>query len=138
MKEINGLYCWKKGEKAKLSENFNTTEFECHGSADGEEQYISVELIKFLEKVRSVFQRPIKINSGYRTKIYNAQVGGASDSQHCKGMAADFAPLLKPEFNKELDRLIKIVDKLSPGGMGIYSSWVHADVRTGPKARWRG
>ena len=35
----------------------------------------------------------IKITSGYRTPAYNKQIGGATNSQHCKGEAVDLQPL---------------------------------------------
>ena len=35
----------------------------------------------------------IRITSGYRTPAYNKQIGGATNSQHCKGEAVDLQPL---------------------------------------------
>ena len=37
----------------------------------------------------------IRVNSGYRTPAYNKQIGGATNSQHCRGEAADIFPLEK-------------------------------------------
>ena len=37
----------------------------------------------------------IRVNSGYRTPAHNKQIGGATNSQHCKGEAADIFPLEK-------------------------------------------
>ena len=37
----------------------------------------------------------IRVNSGYRTPAYNKQIGGATNSQHCKGEAVDILPLEK-------------------------------------------
>ena len=37
----------------------------------------------------------IRVNSGYRTPAYNKQIGGATNSQHCKGEAVDIFPLEK-------------------------------------------
>lgn len=42
-----------------------------------------------LEKIRTHFGKPIKINSAYRSQKVNAAIGGASTSQHCRGQAAD-------------------------------------------------
>lgn len=134
VQEINGFYFWKKGVKAKLSENFSTSEFECNGSDAGEQQKISVALINLLEAIRADFQRPLVINSGYRTAEYNARVGGATKSQHVDGTAADIAPLKNNPA--ELLRLLKICQKKDPKGLGSYSSWIHVDVRSGDKARW--
>lgn len=46
-----------------------------------------------LEPIRALLgNQPIKINSGYRSKWVNRQVGGVINSQHTKGQAADFVP----------------------------------------------
>lgn len=42
-----------------------------------------------LERVRSIVMRPIQILSGYRSKELNAAIGGARNSQHVLGLAAD-------------------------------------------------
>ena len=42
-----------------------------------------------LDKLRGEWGRPIVVTSGYRCKELNAAVGGAHNSQHLKGQAAD-------------------------------------------------
>ena len=42
-----------------------------------------------LDRLRSEWDRPIIVTSGYRCKELNAAVGGARNSQHLKGQAAD-------------------------------------------------
>jgi hypothetical protein len=42
-----------------------------------------------LQPIRDHFNKPVTINSGYRSKAVNASVGGSATSDHCKGMAAD-------------------------------------------------
>lgn len=42
-----------------------------------------------LEPLREAMGEPIKISSGYRCEKLNAAVGGAANSQHMKGQAAD-------------------------------------------------
>lgn len=46
-------------------------------------------LALFLEDVRNVLGKPIKINSAYRSKEVNKSIGGSATSQHCFGCAAD-------------------------------------------------
>jgi len=46
--------------------------------------------VEVLEPVRRHFGRPLRISSGYRCAELNALVGGAPDSQHARGEAADF------------------------------------------------
>ena len=43
-----------------------------------------------LERIRGVLGVPMLISSGYRCSALNAAVGGAHDSQHLTGHAADF------------------------------------------------
>lgn len=42
-----------------------------------------------LDRLRGEWGRPIIVTSGYRCKELNAAVGGARNSQHLKGQAAD-------------------------------------------------
>jgi len=42
-----------------------------------------------LEPLRELYGKPINVNSGYRSKLVNAAVGGAKNSQHTTGQAAD-------------------------------------------------
>ena len=42
-----------------------------------------------LDRLRSEWNHPIIVTSGYRCKELNAAVGGARNSQHLKGQAAD-------------------------------------------------
>lgn len=69
-----------------LSENFSEWEFMDSQTGD---LCVSPELIEKLEVLRGIVGRPLEIISGYRTKATNAAVGGASQSQHLRGRAAD-------------------------------------------------
>jgi uncharacterized protein YcbK (DUF882 family) len=42
-----------------------------------------------LEKIRIHFGRPVTVNSGYRGPKLNKAIGGAKNSQHMTGQAAD-------------------------------------------------
>jgi len=86
---------------------------------------------KILEPVRRHFNKPIRINSGYRGPALNAAVGGSSKSQHCNGEAVDFEidGLPNPELAKwvtencEFDQCI--LEFYDPKE-GPNSGWVHA------------
>lgn len=45
-----------------------------------------------LNPVREIYGKPILISSGYRCPALNAAVGGAANSQHTTGQAADLVP----------------------------------------------
>ncbi len=46
-------------------------------------------LASTLEDIRALLGRPITISSGYRSPAVNAEVGGAANSAHVLGLAAD-------------------------------------------------
>jgi len=46
-------------------------------------------LANFLEAVRTILEKPIFINSGFRSKAVNDSVGSKDTSQHRHGCASD-------------------------------------------------
>lgn len=42
-----------------------------------------------LQPIRDYYNKPIIVNSGYRSPVINKKIGGSPTSDHCKGMAAD-------------------------------------------------
>lgn len=53
-----------------------------------------------LEKLREAWGSPIVVTSGYRSREVNKGVGGANNSQHMRGMAADIRPVYSKDFPK--------------------------------------
>ena len=121
----------KKLDGAKrLSENFRVNEFACKDGSDC--ILVDAELVNFLQKIRNKFNKPVVINSGYRTATYNKSIGGAAFSQHVKGTAADITikgitPLEIAEYAEELMPY--------SGGIGLYKNFTHVDVRA-KRSRW--
>lgn len=73
------------------------------------------------------------INSGYRCKKHNIQVGGEKDSQHLIGKAVDIE---SPKYTgPELSRFVLEVPDFEHGGLGVANFWLHCDVRL-VRARW--
>lgn len=126
------IYSKAKDGTKKLSTNFKVKEFACQDGSDP--IFISPELVEVLQKIRSHFGKAVVINSGYRTAKHNKAVGGATYSQHLYGMAAD----IKVTGVKPAD-VAAYAETLLPksGGIGIYSTFTHVDVRA-VKARWNG
>jgi hypothetical protein len=91
-----------------------------------------------LEVIRSAAgDRPISINSGYRSPSHNTAVGGATHSQHPLGTAADFnVQGMQPRAVSELVTGLIDQGKLPSGGLGVYDNWVHYDHRQDGNARW--
>jgi uncharacterized protein YcbK (DUF882 family) len=123
----------------KLSTNFSLHEFE---SADGTAPNGDVlknltELAKNLEVLRKHLGQPIRVTSGFRSKEHNAKIGGAPASTHILGMAADIqVAKMKPEEIAKAIELLIANGKMKEGGLGIYRTWIHYDIR-GTKARWK-
>ena len=118
--------------KKSVAENFTVGEFACK---DGSEVIlISIELVELLQKIRDHFKAPVTINSAYRNHCYNKKVGGASNSLHLYGAAADIR--VKGIAPKDV---AAYAETLMPdkGGIGTYPTFVHVDVRT-IKSRWKG
>lgn len=46
-----------------------------------------------LDYIRSIFTRPIVVNSAFRSVSVNQAVGGVPTSNHLKGLAADIRPI---------------------------------------------
>lgn len=94
----------------------------------------SEKLLKVLDEIRERTGLPVYINSGIRCKLHNANEGGASDSRHLYGDAADIrCPGMTPR------QLYNIACEVvgNSGGVGIYSWGIHVDTR-GYNARWTG
>lgn len=89
------------------------------------------ELAIFLEQLRTLLNKPIKINSGYRSPEVNKAIGGSSNSQHCKGQAADIiVPGMTP------DQVVQAIIKSSlPYDQVIreFDSWTHVSISSKPR-----
>jgi zinc D-Ala-D-Ala carboxypeptidase len=44
---------------------------------------------RVFEPLRAFLNKPIRVNSGYRSEALNKAIGGSKTSQHCKGEALD-------------------------------------------------
>lgn len=125
-------YSKKKNGNVKLSQNFRVKEFACTDGSDP--IFVAVELVEVLQKIRSHFGKAVKITSAYRTPTKNKAVGGETYSKHLYGMAADIKISgVSPK------KVAEYAEKLMPksGGIGIYGTFTHIDVRTN-KSRWKG
>ena len=58
-------------------------------------------ILRVLDPIRSLYGKPIYVNSGFRCEKLNELVGGAKNSQHLQGKAADITAG-NPKENKKL------------------------------------
>ncbi len=94
-------------------------------------------LISYAQDLRSAFDRPIIIHSGFRTPDSNRVVGGRSDSMHLLGRALDIEIVditaaevqeyIKRHFNDRYPDL---------KGLGCADTFTHIDTRFGNYVDW--
>lgn len=84
-----------------------------------------------LDPLREWYGKPVYVNSGYRSPVLNRLVGGAANSQHLKGEAADITAGSREENRKLFDYIKshlpfdQLIDEKD-------FSWVHVSYkRTG-------
>lgn len=116
----------------QLSKNFNIREFMCKDGTHVPDIYIAnvATLAYMLEQIRLVFNRPIYITSGYRTNTHNTKVGGSVQSWHLQAKAVDFYILgIDPAQIGIAIQTLWERNKILHGGLGVYSNFVHYDLR---------
>ena len=130
----------------KLSKNFSLEEMSRSNTASvrGLPNVPNAEQVKnlkalcenVLQPLRNHLGKPVVINSGFRSQAVNMAVGGAKNSQHTKGEAADikckdflYAKKIYTWImnNLEFDQVI-----LERKGKAV---WVHVSFRTNGKNR---
>lgn len=82
-------------------------------------------------------ENPLVLVSGYRSQQTNAALaersqGVSTHSYHLTAKAVDFRIP-----GRSLDDIYAFLARWSFGGVGLYDSWIHADVGN-PGRRWRG
>ena len=110
---------------------FVDDEFRCKHCGMLPRHGMNTVLMERLDKLRSMYGKPIYVSCGYRCPSHNAEVGGVWNSQHIKGTAAD---VQCPEGMTPFE-LAEIALDSDADGVGVYDWGVHVDVR-GWKARW--
>ena len=116
-----------------LSTSFSRKEFACNCGCGFDT--VSEKLVKALQTLRDIAGKPIAITSGCRCVKHNKKVKGESNSQHLLGTAADIQ--ISGMTPTRMKVLAECIAEFANGGIGIYSTFMHVDVR-GRKARWKG
>ena len=136
----------ERGGGLQLSPHFTLAEFVKSPTADKlgidntppSEAVVNLQLLALnvLEPARTMLGLPIFVNSGYRSPELNAAVGGAKNSQHLLGQAADITTG-SAKSNLQLAMIIK------HGGGGLpfdqlilehcdrnmFPKWLHVSYR---------
>ena len=124
----------KLGKYFDLSEMIRTGTGLINKPDKKEEHNLQLLVENVLDPLRELYGKPIKVNSGYRSKLVNADVGGAKNSDHLYGFAADITAGSKNE-NKKLFELIRDNFQYKQLINEYDYSWVHVsfDVKNNKK-----
>ena len=95
-------------------------------------------LCKALERLRAELGgAKVTVVSAFRPLAYNRAIGSEDTSQHVQGRAADLQVEGHSAEHVHATALrLYEVGELEIGGLGIYDTFCHLDVRGGPLARW--
>ena len=91
--------------------------------------YNLTRLAELLENVRDLFNKPIRINSAYRSVAVNSLLGSKPASQHCIGCAADIR--IEGMTPDQIVKKIVKSDIQYDQVIREFDSWVHISI---PKA----
>ncbi len=119
----------------KITKNFTLSELTktntgITNSPDRQQVVALIQLCgKVLQPARELYGNAIHVNSGFRSLAVNQAVGGARNSQHLLGEAADIS-VHSREGNKKLFEIIK--DNLSFDQLINERdfSWIHVSYRS--------
>ena len=111
----------KVGRSYKVSRNFTLGEL---ASKDGANiVLLHPALIIALQTIRDHVGKPIRVNSAFRSPTHNKAIGGASNSLHTLGLAADMVidgmtPI----------EVASLANDMGLGGIKAYPTFTHIDV----------
>ena len=103
--------------------NFKISEFQSPDEP-GSGEKMDMKFLQQLDIAREFAGVPFVISSGYRTKKWNAKVGGRVGSSHLKGLAAD----IRCNGSRNRALIIKALVKVGITRIGIGDSFIHCDV----------
>lgn len=91
-------------------------------------------LMSVLDKAREKLGKPIFVNSGYRCVQLNKAVGGAANSYHLTGRAADIT-CFRRQDNEKLYAILEEMSWSLPEGVHIMElineqnyTWIHVSI----------
>ena len=108
----------------QLTKNFSTKELQCPCCG---RVAMNSQLLDKLQSVRDLLGFPLTINSGFRCAEHNKAVGGSPNSQHLLGKAVDIS--MRGLTGEKKHRLLKAAFIHGFNGLGVYSTFLHLDVR---------
>lgn len=114
-----------------LSKNFTLQELTVTGSnlpnvpTSAEINHLQALVTNVLQPLRDIYGKPIKINSGYRSQAVNKAIGGATNSQHLTGEAADLDAADNAAIFLLIRQQLPFDQLIWEGGDDHQPAWVH-------------
>ena len=86
-------------------------------------------VLERLDLIRAHMDKPIYINSGYRCKELNKEVGGSENSYHTKGLAADFRTNDKEDLPRMYNFLQRNIKRFNIKELIKYDTFIHMAIK---------
>ena len=122
-----------------LSKNFALEEFTRSTTANregisnqpgpAEIANISALVLNVLQPLRDAVGFPINISSGYRSEALNSFIGGANNSQHTKGQAADLVSQDNAKLFNYIMTNLPFDQLIWEAGNDDQPEWVHVSYK---------
>ena len=82
---------------------------------------IDIVLLTKLDALRTLYGRPIYVNSGFRCEEHNIAIGGNINSEHMDGKGAD----LRCRSSRDRFELVKYATEVGFRRIGIADTFIH-------------
>ena len=102
--------------------HFKISEFDSPDEV-GSGERMDANVLQMIDQARTIFGKPIRVNSGVRTIAQNDKVGGSKSSSHLKGYAID----VSCDNSADRFRLIEILLLVGFNRLGIAKTLIHVD-----------
>ena len=109
--------------------SFSKQEFDCQETGENEMQPF---FLYELQKLRNVYDKPMRVTSGYRSPSHSIEARKAKPGTHAMGIAVDIAV-------RGADRWVLMKLAFESGmfyGIGVDKNFIHLDMHTARKAVW--
>ena len=114
-------------------EHFTAGEFVCPCCGQGRPSRL---LVLWLDLLRRAWGGPVRVNSGFRCRAHNREVGGVTRSRHLVGCAADVAPV--PPGDGGFSDLARRLCSLPGWELIVHNRYVHIAVPVSESAESEG
>lgn len=88
-----------------------------------------ISVVVMFELIRSIWNKPLIINSAYRTYYYNKAIKGSLNSQHIQGRALDIQPPEDVSIENFYTNIKERAKNFGINGLGKYNNFIHVDTR---------